>query len=146
MFYLRNISKCERYTEIVLHLYFPHAVSVVWITSRIVGALQHPRGIWDWATTKIRCCRKKWEGIYLQEPLQNCAWAVCASSTAFKRQIPCWLQVIVYRNRIKNNICFGFRFAFMLDLEFLLWWISIHGVRLPSSGWAGNTWMLSAPF
>lgn len=116
MFYLRNISKCERYTEIVLYLYFPHTVSVVWITSRIVGTLQHPRGIWDWATTKIRCCREKWERINLQEPLQkvllSCTWAVCASFTAIKRQVPCWLQVVVYRSWIKTNICFLVKVCF----------------------------------
>lgn len=47
MIYLLNISKCEHNTEIILYLYFPHTVSVVWIISRVVWALQHPRGIWN---------------------------------------------------------------------------------------------------
>lgn len=139
MFYLRDISKCEHNTEIVLHLYFPHAVSIVWITSRVEGTLQHPRGIWEWATTKIRCCWKKWKRIFLQWPLQNCTWPVWVSSAAAEKQISHWLLVIFCITQIKTNIWFCFRFT-------VRFWVlcHIHGIRPPSSGWAGNTLMLSA--
>lgn len=116
MFYLRDISKCEHNAEIVLHLYFPHAVSIVWITSRVEGTLQHPRGIWEWATTKIRRCWKKWKRIFLQWPLQNCTWPVWVSSAAAEKQVSRWLLVIFCITQIKTNIWFCFRFTFMLDL------------------------------
>lgn len=118
VFYLHNISKGEHNTEIVLHVYFPHAVGVVWITSRVEGTVQHPRGIWDWATAKIRCCRKKWKRVYLQWSLQNCTWAARVSSAAAEKLFSRWLQVILCMTQIKPNICFCFSFTFTLHLGF----------------------------